>query len=102
MFESYADHYDGAARLTILKTLEEQSDGRINDSLLTTILQGFGFNKTRDYVRTQIAWLRDQGHAVTTKEMGSAWVVELTEQGEDHLARRVKIEGVNQPALKRG
>ena len=102
MFEGYADHYDGAARLTILKTLNEQSDGRINDSLLTTILQGFGFNKTRSYVRTQLTWLRDQGAAVSISEMGTAWIVGLTEQGEDHLARRSLIEGVNRPALKRG
>ncbi|MEL6503473.1 MAG: hypothetical protein AAFQ10_03360 [Pseudomonadota bacterium] len=101
MFEDYYVHFDAQARLAILKSLAEQTDGRLNDALLKDILVEFGMNKSRDYIRTQLIWLRDQGAAVTLKQVGTVMVATLTEQGADHVSRVSIISGVARPSLKR-
>lgn len=102
MFEGYHDAFDAEARLIILRALNDETDGRLNDSFLTTVLETFGIKRGRPYLRSQINWLRDQCGAVTTRQIGTTLVVEITQQGEDHMERRVPIEGIKLPSRKRG
>lgn len=101
IFDGYADAYDGNARLIILKALAEQDDGRLNDTLLMEALKAFAINKSREYLLTQLGWLQEQASAVVVHQVGSAVVAELTEVGENHLARTALIVGVQKPSSRR-
>lgn len=85
------------ARLVILKALGEQSNGTLSSSLLEPELQIFGIDRTRAWIHTQIRHLADLG-AVKATEQGTVLVATLTTLGRDHLARRIRLEGVKPPS----
>ena len=90
--------YNPNARLVILKALAQQSDYRLNDSILQMELQVFGINKGRGYLRNQLKWLEAEADAVKLREAGTAIIAELTETGLDHVERRQVLEGVARPS----
>ena len=94
IFAGYSEHFNEEARLVIIRTLSEQSDYRLNDSLLVQVLNGYGFNRGRDYVRAQLEWLETSAGAVTTRIMGSAIVAEITEAGLEHVGRARRLPGI--------
>lgn len=85
------------ARLTILRALDEQSDGRLNSELLRVTLEQFGITKSRDWVHDELNWLQEMG-AVTVIAAGTVRVATLTSKGADHVQRRTVIEGVKRPS----
>lgn len=84
------------ARLIILKALNMQPGGQLNETLIDEALQSFGHNRTRDWVRQQLKWLADMG-AVVLEEPGSVFVATLTRAGLDHIERKAFLEGVKIP-----
>lgn len=98
MFEGYKEHYNENARLIILKALADETDYRLNDSILATALQAFAINKGRSYLRNQLKWLEEEAGAITTTKFGTAIIAELTETGLDHVERRQVLEGVSRPS----
>lgn len=93
-FDAYLT-YD--ARLIILRELNRQTDGRLNEVLLTKTLDTFGHNRSREWVRTQLRKLAELG-AVKVTEAGSIMVAAITRSGIDHVERRAIIEGVARPS----
>lgn len=94
---SYAEHVARDARLVILRELAKQTDGRLNETVLTAALDAFGYRRSRDWVRTQLRMLEEVGAVVNT-EAGSILVASLTRAGLDHVERRAVIEGVARPS----
>lgn len=94
---SYEEHVAEDARLIILRQLAEETDGRLNETILTAILDQFGHRRSRDWVRTQMRKLRELG-AVTISDAGSVMVAAITRAGLDHVERRSMIEGVARPS----
>lgn len=93
-FDAYLT-YD--ARLIILRELHRQTDGRLNETLLTKTLDTFGHNRSREWVRTQLRKLAELG-AVKVTEAGSIMIASVTRAGVDHVERRTVIEGVARPS----
>lgn len=86
------------ARLIVLRTLAEQSDRRLNSSLLQADLaERWGIAKSRDWLHEQLRYLADIG-AATVTEMGSVRIAELTAKGLDHVERRIVLAGVKRPS----
>lgn len=96
---NYAEHTAHDCRLIILKALAKENDGRLNETILTRVLENFGHLKTRDYVRIQIRKLEEFG-AVKVTEVGSVLVADLLRPGLDHVERRAFLEGVGRPSLE--
>lgn len=94
---SYDDHIAHDARLAILKELARQPDGRLNEASLTTVLDMFGFKRSRDWTRTQIRKLEELG-AVRVAELGTVLVPAITRAGLDHVERRSFLDGVAKPS----
>lgn len=86
------------ARLIMLKSLQGESDARLNSSLLQSHLETFGISKARAWVHAEIRELESRG-AVKVVEVGSVLVAELTARGEDHLKRRSFLDGIKRPSL---
>ena len=94
VFEGYHEHFVEEARLVILRALAEQSDYRLNDSLIVQVLNSYAFNKGRDFVRAQLEWLEQSAGAVTLTVMGSSVVAEITETGLEHVGRSRRLPGI--------
>ncbi|MBO9419168.1 hypothetical protein J7481_06650 [Labrenzia sp. R4_2] len=94
---SYADHAASDCRLIILKALAQETDHRLNETLIQKILESFGHTKSRDYVRTQLNKLTELG-AVRVSAAGSVQVAELLGPGLDHVERRALLDGVLKPS----
>jgi len=94
---AYETHLAEDARLVILKELAAQTDGRLNEAMLTTVLDAFGYRKSRNWVRTQLRAM-DELNAVTLVTAGSVMVAAITQAGLDHVDRRSIIEGIARPS----
>ena len=96
----FQEHSQRDARLVILRALADQTDGRLNETLLAATLETFGHRRSRDWVRTQMRALEDLG-AVRLIAAGTDFLIaELTASGQDHVDRRTIIEGVARPSLR--
>ncbi|TCT35387.1 VpaChn25_0724 family phage protein [Martelella mediterranea] len=94
---SFPEYSARDARLIILRGLAEETDGTMNETLLTVLLRSFGHNRSRDYVRTQIRKLDELG-AVTVTEAGTVMIASITRAGLDHVERRSIVEGIARPS----
>ena len=93
-FDEYLTH---DARLVILKELSKQTDGRLNETILTATLDIYGHRRSREWVRTQLRKLEELG-AVKNSQAGSVLVAMITRAGMDHVERRSVIEGIARPS----
>lgn len=98
MNPSYNRHVEGDARLVILTELYRQPAGRLNETVLVHVLQTFGHDRSRDWVRTQLNKMAELGAVVNT-EAGTVMIAQITKAGVDHILRHAKIEGIKQPSL---
>jgi hypothetical protein len=94
----FNEHLARDARLVILKELAKQTDNRLNESLLMSVLETFGHRRSREWVRQQLRFLADM-NAISLAEAGTVLVAELRRAGLEHVERRSIIEGVNRPSL---
>lgn len=85
------------ARLIILRTLAGEPDRRLNSELLRRALETFGVVRTREWVHGEVRHLEQLG-AVTVVDAGSVMVAALTSRGEDHVERRLVLDGVKRPS----
>lgn len=83
-------------RLVILRYLSEDDDYSLNDSMLDKCLAGIGHGVSRDVLRSDLAWLAEQG-LVTADEVGAILVATLTARGDDVAKGRAVVPGVARP-----
>jgi repressor of nif and glnA expression len=84
-------------RLVILRVLSDALDYRCNSSVIRALMEKFGHAISRDQVRSELAWLAEQG-LVVVEDVGPVVVARLTERGGDVAAGRATVPGVNRPA----
>jgi len=97
MTTGYEEYVELDARLVILKGLARQSDGRLNEVLITKMLDEFGYNRSREWVRTQLRKMEEVG-AVKLTEPGTVMVAAITRAGMDHAERRSILDGIARPS----
>lgn len=93
---SYKEHENQHLRLTILRTLHQDSDYSINDSLLRDAVRTYGFTLTRDALRAQLRWL-EEIDLLTIEQLSSVLIAKLTERGADVATGAAKVDGVKRP-----
>jgi len=95
---SLSEIMEREARLVVLRMLAEQTDRRLNSSLLRDELaERWAINRTRDWLHVQLRFLADVGAAHLT-EAGSVLIAEITQRGLDHVERRIVLDGVKRPS----
>ena len=94
---SYSRHIEEDVRLIILRELSRQPAGRLNDTVLTRVVDDLGHTKSRDWIRTQLRKLEELG-AITILQAGTVLVADLTKAGLEHVQRRSSIEGIARPS----
>lgn len=71
-------------RLVILRTLAEDHDYSVNDFVLKRALASLGHDVSRDMLRGDLTWLKDQGLLrIRPMDDGAIWVAIATEDGVD-------------------
>lgn len=99
---AYREHFAEHLRLTVLRLLAELPSYSANSSVITDAAHELGLVATRDIIRTELAWLAEQG-LVTTREPAPGLVVATaTERGLEVAAGRARVPGVQRPAPGRG
>lgn len=93
----YTEHFSAHVRITILRLLAGQADYRLNSSLLADGCDAMGIAVTRDGIRTQLAWLAEQG-LLTNKDMDRLVIARLTERGLDVALGKTRVPGVKPPS----
>lgn len=94
--QSFSEFLRRDVRLVILRLLSEMPAYRANSSVLTMALERFGHAVSRDQVKTELAWLQDQG-LVTCEDLEAVLVAAITERGADVARARVTVPGVARP-----
>lgn len=92
----FADFLRQDMRLVILRLLAEMPGYRSNSSILTTALERYGHTVSRDQVRTELAWLRDQG-LIALEDLSAVLVATLNERGADVASGRAIVPGIKRP-----
>jgi hypothetical protein len=95
---SLADRIAEEGRLVILRTLAEETDHRLNSSLLIAALEPWGIKRGRDWLNTQLRKLAEIGAVILTEPKDGLLIATLTRAGLDHVERRSVLEGVKRPS----
>lgn len=84
-------------RLTILRVLSGASAYTTNSSILHSVTRDFGIAVSRDQIKTELAWLAEQG-CVTAKDVMGLIVATLTDRGLDVAEGRCRVPGIQPPS----
>ena len=87
----------GNIRLILLRSMEEAPGYSLNESILHTVVGRFGLNVSRDVIKTELSWLREQG-LIRTEEVVGYYVATLTTRGADVATGRSSVPGVERPS----
>lgn len=99
MSKAMNDHWRAHLRLALLLTLLKDAPGFMaNSSILKGQLErDAGFVLTRDQVRTELAWLAEQGLVTMTEAIEGLIVATLSERGGDVAKGAAVVPGVQKP-----
>ncbi|WP_020179798.1 hypothetical protein [Methylopila sp. M107] len=87
------------ARLVMLQELKRQVNGRLPARMFRDVLELSGHMQTHDWIRTELRGLAELGlvRLIAVGDQPEFSIVEITDRGEDFLARRIVVEGVKRP-----
>lgn len=94
---SYKTKISEDRRLVILRLLEKSSGYIANLYLLQNALEGFGHVDSMDVIKTEVAWLEEQG-LVTISEPGGVVLAKITQRGLEVANGRANVPGVKKPS----
>lgn len=94
---SYQETIAKDARFIVLRELNAQVDGRLNEMSLRRVLDAFGVKRSRDWLVTQLNHLAGLD-AVTIKEVEDFVIAQITPVGRDHVEERAVLGGVSRPS----
>ncbi|MHA4952230.1 ArsR family transcriptional regulator [Acinetobacter pittii] len=95
---SFENHLKEEMRLVILRLLNELPSYRGNSSTLHSGLNHWGLSFSRDQVKTELYWLKEQGCVEVEMDNPAVVVVKLTERGQDVVEGRARIHGIKRPS----
>lgn len=99
--KTFAERLREDRRLVLLRLLSEQHGYRSNNSILHAGLHHLGVAGTRDDVRTDLAWLQEQGLVRLTEAADSGIVIaQLTGRGQEVAEGHAVVPGVSRPSPK--
>jgi hypothetical protein len=95
--KSYVEVVAEDRRLALLRILARAPGYAANESVLHVALRGLGHLVSRDTIRTDLAWLDEQGLVGLTLVV-EVTVAELTRRGADVAEGLAVVPGVKRPS----
>ena len=83
-------------RLAVLQVLAADADYAHNELVLSSALEQLGHGVSRDNLRTELAWLAEQG-LIEVKDVSDIQVARLLARGEDVARGVARVPGVARP-----
>lgn len=96
MSKTFHDRLQEDRRLVLLRLLSDLPGYRSNSSVLCMLMNDFGHVVSRDYIKSQLAWLAEQ-HLVTVNDLQGLMLATLTERGHDVARGLSDVPGVARP-----
>ena len=93
---AFADIVAEDMRLAVLRILDQAEGYDLNTHILREALVRLGHRPSVDKLRSEIAWLEEQG-LVRTHSVGSVLVATATARGLDAANGRARVPGVRRP-----
>ena len=93
---SYSELIAEHIRLAILQVLEQDAQYAHNETVLQAALSAVGHGVSADRLRSELAWLAEQG-LLAVSDVGGLQVAKLTRRGGDVVLGRTQIPGVARP-----
>lgn len=93
---NYRDAVTADRLLVLIQTLVKCGDFTANEVILLAALAELGHRVSRDSLRTDLAWLEEQG-LLLAQQPGGVWVVTLTSRGYDVAHGVARVPGVARP-----
>jgi len=84
-------------RLAILQVLAQDPGYDLNETILAKVVNSLGHTVSRDGLRSQLAWLAEQGLVTVTTVAGALQVAKLTARGKDTAEGLALAPGVARP-----
>lgn len=93
---SFEAHLAADRRLVILRLLADSSGYAANEFIVQAILSDLGHEVGGDKLRTELAWLAEQG-LLSTAMVGGVQIATLSARGLDVARGRALVPGVKRP-----
>jgi hypothetical protein len=84
-------------RLVILRLLACVADYTLNSIVLNKATEEQGHSVSYDVIKTDVAWLSEQGLLTIKDRTKEPWVITLTMRGKDAASGHTKVPGVKVP-----
>ena len=94
---SFENHLKEEMRLVLLRLLNELPSYRGNSSTLHSGLNHLGLSFSRDQVKTELYWLKEQG-CIAVELDEDVMVVKLLTRGQDVALGHAKVPGIQRPS----
>lgn len=94
----YDEHTIRDMRLRVLQLLRGASGYDLNDAVIQSSLARYGHHPSIDALRTELAWLAEQGCVKLEEIALGMQLAILTGRGEDAARGRTTIPGIKRPA----
>ena len=93
---SYSNLIAEHVRLAVLQVLEQDAQYAHNETVLQAALSAVGHGVSADRLRSELAWLAEQG-LLAVSDVGGLQVAKLTARGGDVVLGHAQIPGVARP-----
>lgn len=93
---SWDSHVAEDRRIAFLRFLDAAPGYAANESLMQAALARIGHDVARDVIRSDAAWLAEQG-LVRTETVQGVLVITITGRGQDVARGRAIVPGVKRP-----
>ena len=93
---SYSKLIAEHVRLAVLQVLEQDAQYAHNETVLQAALSAVGHGVSADRLRSELAWLAEQG-LLAVSDVGGLQVAKLTARGGDAALGRTNVPGVARP-----
>lgn len=90
---NYAQIVTQDIRRKVLEILEQDPDFSHNEGIIQQALGFVGHQISGDKLRTELAWLNEQG-LISTQDVSGVVIAKLTQRGEDIALNRGNVPGV--------
>jgi len=94
----FSERMSAGRRLVILVVLKGAPEFTCHEYRLAELMAGdHGDAVGRDALRTELAWLEEQGLVLNQQTPQGLWISTLTVRGEDVATGRTVVPGVSRP-----
>ena len=96
MKSEFAELVTSDIRLIILRALAEDLGYSHNESIIHSVVEAFGHKTSRDCIRTELHWLKEQ-HLLELSDVAGCLIATILKRGADVAAGRAEVPGVKRP-----